>query len=93
MTLMRWEPCKEADEFFRNFGKVLPARWLQPERVAGESATWTPAADITETDNEYLVKAEVLGEKPGNTIAGVGGLVVMAIVGVIKNAMAGSSKQ
>jgi HSP20 family protein len=66
MKLTRWEPFREADEFFRQFGNVLPNRWLQPERTAGEVSAWTPAADITETDKEYLVKAEVPGVKPGD---------------------------
>ena len=66
MKLMRWEPLKEADEFFRMVGNALPGRWLSPEHSAGELAAWTPAADITETDKEYLVKAEVPGVKPGD---------------------------
>jgi len=68
MKLTRWEPFRDSDDFFRNFGTALLGRWppAQPERGAGELASWTPAADITETDQEYLVKAEVPGVKPGD---------------------------
>jgi HSP20 family protein len=66
MRLTRWEPFKEADEFFRQFGAPMFNRWTQPSGDGGEATTWTPAADITETDKEYVVKAEVPGVKPGD---------------------------
>jgi HSP20 family protein len=63
MSIIRWEPFKEADEFFRGFSSPLFNRWL---RTAGENGTaieWAPAADISETDKEYVVKAELPGVK------------------------------
>jgi HSP20 family protein len=63
MSIIRWEPFKEADEFFRGFSSPLFNRWL---RAAGENGTaieWAPAADISETEKEYVVKAELPGVK------------------------------
>jgi HSP20 family protein len=60
--MMRWEPFRDADEFFRSF--------LQPAWGRGPSAGnegdgrplgWLPAVDIHETDSEYRVTAEVPG--------------------------------
>ena len=63
MSLVRWEPFKDADEFFRNFSPLF-SRW---PRIFEDNGTakyeWTPAADISETDKEYLVKAELPGVK------------------------------
>jgi HSP20 family protein len=63
MTLIRWEPFREMDDFFARyspfFGRVSGPR---PAAAAGEqpeAAVWTPAANISETENEYLIKAEL----------------------------------
>ena len=60
--LMRWEPFRDADEFFRSF---LPTSRDRPPASPGESRdswpSWMPAVDIRETDAEYGVQAEVPG--------------------------------
>jgi HSP20 family protein len=64
MNLMRWEPFKETDEFFRNLSTPMFGRWPQ---LLGENAgmkiEWSPAVDIKETEKEYLVTAELPGLK------------------------------
>jgi HSP20 family protein len=53
MSLIRWEPFREMDNFFRRYaaGAGHPLR--------EENGGWTPVANITETENEYLIKAEL----------------------------------
>lgn len=64
MSLIRWEPSKEADEFFRSFSPALFGRRPRLFDENGSSKVeWAPAADITETEKEYLVKAELPGVK------------------------------
>ena len=64
MNLIRWEPFKEADDFFRGLSPALFGRWPRLSRDTGEAKyEWSPAADISETDKEYLVKAELPGIK------------------------------
>ena len=59
MNLIRWEPFREmGDYFFRQYSPVLGSGLL---RSGSESSVWRPAADISETDKEYLVKAELPG--------------------------------
>jgi HSP20 family protein len=62
MHMIRWEPCKDADDMLRRMAAMEFARW--PRLSVPDSAKvadWFPAADISETDQEYLVKAELPG--------------------------------
>ena len=64
MSLIRWEPFKEADDYFRQFASSGLGR--MPRLFAANAPSmpdWSPAADISETDKEYLVKAELPGVK------------------------------
>ncbi len=64
MSLIRWEPFKEADEMLRRFGAMDFAHWPRLPPIGGDkAAAWSPAADISETEMEYLVKAELPGVK------------------------------
>lgn len=56
MNIVRWEPFREMEDVFRQYSPFF-ARSLR--RNGGEGATWSPVADITETDKEYLIKAEL----------------------------------
>ncbi|MFO1467798.1 MAG: Hsp20/alpha crystallin family protein [Steroidobacteraceae bacterium] len=54
MSIVRWEPMRELDEFFRRVSGLT-------RRPGGavEGTEWTPAANISESANEYLIKAEL----------------------------------
>jgi HSP20 family protein len=54
MSIVRWEPMRDLDEFFRRFSGL--------QRRAGTGADageWSPAANISETASEYIIKAEL----------------------------------
>jgi HSP20 family protein len=56
MNIMRWEPFRDVEEMFRQYSPLF-ARSL---RRAGDSAgEWAPVADISETDKEFVIKAEL----------------------------------
>lgn len=60
MNLIRWEPFAGDDLFNR----LLPAtfgRWprFMFEGNGGTRLEWSPSADISETDSEYLIRAEL----------------------------------
>lgn len=60
MAIMRWEPFRDFDDAFRRAERLF-GRWpaLVRGESAGEAIEWAPAADISETEKEYLIKAEL----------------------------------
>lgn len=57
MNITRWEPFREIEDMFRQYSPFF-ARPLA-RREAGDVMEWTPVADISETDKEFLIKAEL----------------------------------
>jgi len=61
MSLVRWDPFREledmSDRLNRMFGR--PAARPESGKEAMTVADWIPAVDISETDAEYLIKAEL----------------------------------
>jgi HSP20 family protein len=55
MNITRWEPFREMEDIFRQYSPFF-ARTL---RRGGEGTSWSPVADISETDKDYLIKAEL----------------------------------
>ena len=55
MNPMRWEPVEAMDLMFNRFAGLF--RFGRPELGTGEYFDWSPATDISETDNEYLIRA------------------------------------
>lgn len=60
MSLVRWEPFTGIDEMFN---RMMPASFGRWPRFAlptsGEKYEWTPSADISETEKEFLIRAEL----------------------------------
>jgi len=59
MNIVRWDPIHEMDQFFsRPLGNLMFGRWQRSTVDDGESA-WTPTLDVSETEVEYLVRADL----------------------------------
>jgi len=59
MNLTRWEPFAETDRMLN--GMLSGNFWRMP-RIMGDqlpAVQWSPTADISETDAEYLIRAEL----------------------------------
>jgi HSP20 family protein len=56
MNITRWEPFRELEDAFRQYSPFL-AR--SSRRNGGEGLEWSPVADVTETDKEFVIKAEL----------------------------------
>jgi len=56
MNIIRWEPFREVEDMFRQYSPFFSRAMRRSE---GEEGTWRPLADISETDTEYLIKAEL----------------------------------
>jgi HSP20 family molecular chaperone IbpA len=65
MRVIRWEPFRDMDDVFDRFFAETMRRW--PRQAAGQGQAgeaqqgreWAPVADVSETDGEYLIKAEL----------------------------------
>lgn len=61
MSLVNWSPFREFDDIFERYNRLF-GRALPSTGQGGESAAmvqWRPAANISETDKEYIIKAEL----------------------------------
>ncbi len=59
MSLIRWEPFSGIDEVFARMPGLF-GRWPRAFEANGKSALeWSPPVDISETDTEYLIRAEL----------------------------------
>lgn len=60
--LVRWEPFRDTDEFFRSFFQPSERRDRASDALgSGSRQRWMPVVDIRETDSEYTVIAEMPG--------------------------------
>ena len=66
MRVIKWEPFRDVDDIFDRFFAETMRRWPQQAQGPGQGQgrdlqrrEWAPAADVSETENEYLIKAEV----------------------------------
>jgi HSP20 family protein len=62
MSMIRWDPLSEFESLFSRIGPSI-GRWPRLTRDGDGEVTleWSPWANISETDKEYLVRAELPG--------------------------------
>jgi len=65
MNIVKWDPIREMEEVSNRLNRIF--RRTPAANEAGRElltvADWSPTADITESDNAYLIKAEIPGVK------------------------------
>ncbi|ALA58506.1 Hsp20/alpha crystallin family protein [Nitrospira moscoviensis] len=60
MTLVRWDPFRELEEMSDRLNRVFSRPALRTNGKENLTvADWIPTVDISETDGEYLIKAEL----------------------------------
>ena len=61
MSLIRWDPLGNVDTLFNRLMPRGFARWPQValEGDGGTKLEWLPSADVSETDKEYVIRAEL----------------------------------
>jgi HSP20 family protein len=59
MHVIKWEPFRDVDDLFDRFFAETVRRWPRPGEQAQAVQEWAPRADVTETDGEYVIKAEL----------------------------------
>ncbi len=64
MSLIRWDPFADVENLFnRMMPRLSRGPRLAVEGDGGVTVEWSPSADISETDKEYLVRADLPGMK------------------------------
>lgn len=56
MSMVKWNPWHDIEEVFDHYNR-LPVRGRGHESMA--TGDWLPKVDISETDKEFLIKAEI----------------------------------
>lgn len=59
MNMIKWQPFGEFDDAF---ARLMPSLFGRSSRLGAENGgkfAWAPSADISETDTEYLIRAEL----------------------------------
>lgn len=60
MALVRWDPFRELEEMSDRLNRVFSRPGLRTNGKENMTvADWMPTVDISETDGEYLIKAEL----------------------------------
>lgn len=57
MSMVRWDPFASLDDMFARM--PLLGRWPRLPGSGETTAEWSPSVDISETDGEYLLKAQL----------------------------------
>jgi HSP20 family protein len=75
MNLVRWDPFSDIDTLFN---RMLPTTFTRRPRFTfgdngGAEVEWSPSADISETDKEYLIRAELPAVKKEDVSVSVTG--------------------
>ena len=59
MSLIRWEPFTGTDDLFARMPSLF-GRWPRAFDTNGKQALeWSPSVDISETDGEFLIRADL----------------------------------
>ncbi len=61
MAIVKWDPFRELEEMSDRLNRMFarPAMWQGNGKEIMTVADWTPLVDISETEGEYLIKAEL----------------------------------
>ena len=59
MRVIKWEPFREVDDVFDRFIAEAMRHWPRAAAANRAAQEWAPAADVSETEAEYLIKADL----------------------------------
>lgn len=65
MNLVKWNPFNELEDVSNSLNKLFGRQITQPGSDVGmlAQADWSPTVDISETEDGYVIKAEIPGVK------------------------------
>jgi HSP20 family protein len=81
----RWQPVGELDQMSERLRRMIEETFGALPQVVQEAAAWMPAVDIRETEDAYVLEAELPGARPEDTNVEIIGNE-LSITGEIKDA-------
>ena len=75
MSLVRWDPFADMDSFFNRMMPASFGRWPQLSSDNGKSE-WAPSTDISETEQEYVIRASLRAVKKEDVNVTVDGGII-----------------
>ena len=75
MSLIKWEPLRDIEGMFDRYSRAMVSPLGQEFLAMGD---WSPRVDISETDKEFMIKAEIPEvEKKDVTVSVDDGILTM----------------
>jgi HSP20 family protein len=61
VNLTKWDPFRELEDMTQRLNRIFGHSLVSKDKgtEAMRTAEWAPAVDVSETDNEYTIKAEI----------------------------------
>jgi HSP20 family protein len=59
MRVIKWEPFRDVDDMFDRFFAETMRRLPRQGAQSPQVSEWAPLADVSETEDEFLIKAEL----------------------------------
>jgi HSP20 family protein len=56
----RWDPLREFEDLYTQMGRLMGTAFTPP---SGTGTSWVPLADLSETDDAYLIEVDLPGVK------------------------------
>ena len=63
MTIVRWEPLRELSSLQSEMNRLFNTAFDAPAGGNGGNRRWTPAMDLVETDDNFVLRADLPGMK------------------------------
>ena len=61
MTIVRWEPLRELSSLQNEMNRLFNTAFDAPGTGNGGARRWTPAMDLVETDDHFVLRADLPG--------------------------------
>ena len=61
MAIVRWEPFREMSSLQTEMNRLFNAAFDTPSAANSTARRWTPAMDLLETDDEFVIRADLPG--------------------------------
>jgi HSP20 family protein len=61
VTIVRWEPFRELSSLQTEMNRLFNAAFDTPPGNGGGARRWTPAMDLVETDEHFVLRADLPG--------------------------------